>query len=279
MVVDGSAIVGFADDGTLLDFVILHRTGPSVEIVTVENGFETRFSKHLFYLPVRDFPDEKVAPANFSAMGLELNRSLVPERVRAIPEVFHFGMIHHQLIIQENRGVILGLNDSKGVPLTKRSVSQHHRVFAGGTLTVVPKPTGSLVGIDVPFAALFGVIPDLNLRVAAQVNSAVSLRYGFVVDHEFDVSIILIGREVHPMTIVDQLAFIHTPVLADILQILLSLCLPILFGHGPEFSGIEVSHSMPTLEIFSVEKGLEPSWWLRTLCCRCSLKPGQVEGT
>jgi len=119
------------------------------------------------------------------------------------PRIFPFWQNPHQLIIQENRGVILGLNDSKGVPLTKRSVSQHHRVFASGTWTVVPKTTGSLVGIDVPFATLFGVIPDLDLRVAAQVNSAVSLCYGFVVDQEFDVSIILIGREVHPMTIVD----------------------------------------------------------------------------
>src|SRR5687768_4200621 len=81
----------------------------------------------------RNLANEDIAPADFAAVRLELNRPLRPQRLGAVPEVFHLRMVHHQFVVQVNRGDIAGLNDTELIPFAEWLVSQNERIFSGCT--------------------------------------------------------------------------------------------------------------------------------------------------
>ena len=67
-----------------------------------------------------------------------------------------------------------------------------------------------------------GVVPDLNLRRAAQVDAAVALGTDLVVDQQLDVAVVLVGGEVGALAVVDDLAVLDPPVLLHVLGALAS---------------------------------------------------------
>ena len=68
-----------------------------------------------------------------------------------------------------------------------------------------------------PFSFVKGV-PYLDLRDAAQVNSAVRSWHGLIVEHEFEVSIVFFSREIEPLSVVDQDTALNLPVLLDVFE-------------------------------------------------------------
>ena len=67
-------------------------------------------------------------------------------------------------------------------------------------------------------ATVFGIVPDLHLGYPSQVNAAVGLGHGLVIDVELEIRIILLSTQVETFPIVDQDAVLNSPVLLDVLD-------------------------------------------------------------
>lgn len=78
----------------------------------------------------RKFLDEDILPADFAAMGLQLNCTLIKEWHLAIEIVFKDGIIYNEFIVEVNRSTSAYLNNAELIPFTKRLVSKNERIFA-----------------------------------------------------------------------------------------------------------------------------------------------------
>ncbi len=72
------------------------------------------------------------------------------------------------------------------------------------------------------------IVPDLHLRIAAQIHPAVRVRHRLVFDHQFDVAELLLGGRIRPRAVVHQFALLHHPVLREFLALLLQVPLALL---------------------------------------------------
>ena len=72
-------------------------------------------------------------------------------------------------------------------------------------------PPEPLSRAAVPLAALLGRVPDLHLRRGPQVDAAVGLGDGLVLDEQLDVAKIPFGRGKRAAAVVDQLAVLDAP--------------------------------------------------------------------
>ena len=134
--------------------------------------------------------------------------------VLVVVVIFQDGVIDHELVIQPDADPRADHDDAQLIPLAERLVGQHQRVFAGRAGAVVPQPAGAFVGAEVELRFL-GVIPDLHLRAAAQIDAGVAQRHGLVLDEQLEVAVVLLGGGVIALAVVDQLAVLHAPMLAS----------------------------------------------------------------
>ena len=111
-----------------------------------------------------------------------------------------------------NRGPRADLGDLQRVPLALRLVGQNERVFARRAGGVVPESSRALVGTEIPLSTFLGVVPDLNLGRCAEVDAAIPLGDGLIVDQEFDVAVVLVGGEISSQAVVDDFTFFDGPV-------------------------------------------------------------------
>src|SRR6266566_7404556 len=89
--VNRAALSRPASDGAVLHLIIVQRPGPAFEIFAIEDGFKTRrvsVSEQFIRLFRTDLAKEKIAPANFAAVGLELKRSFGGHRQLPIIVIF-----------------------------------------------------------------------------------------------------------------------------------------------------------------------------------------------
>src|SRR5258706_14192733 len=133
------------------------------------------------FLP-RNLTHKNIAPANFTSVPLQLSWSFWPERILAIPVIRHSCVVHHELIIENHGGAVGNLRSPEVVPFAKRFVGEDSRVLSRSTGAIVPKSAGAFVRAHVPFAAFFGPIPDLHLGIGPQIDPAVRLRNGLVIN-------------------------------------------------------------------------------------------------
>jgi hypothetical protein len=204
-----------------------------------------------------DLADEDVAPADLAAVGLQLDRAARPERLLAIPEVLHRGVIHDEGAVQMDGRLVADLQDAEGVPFTERFVGPHERVFARRAGAVVPQPARTLAGAQGPLAALLREVPDLHLRVAAKIDPAVGLRDGPVLDEQFDVAEVAVGRGKGALSIVDEFPVLHPPVRAERLVVRPSLGRALIVAHRAQRARIEVLEAVPPGEVTPVEERRE----------------------
>ena len=73
-------------------------------------------------------------------------------------------------------------------------------------------------------------VPDLDLRQATQINSAVGHRNRFVLDQKFNVAKFFVGCGVRSVTIVDQFTVLNFPILGEFRSLLGEIRL-FLFAH------------------------------------------------
>ena len=127
--------------------------------------------------------------------------------LRAVPVVLQDGVVDDELAVEVDRGPGADLDDPERVPLADRLVGQDQRVLAGVAGAVVPEAARALVGAH-PGVAGLGVVPDLDLGRAAEVDAAVPLGADLEVDEQLDVAVVLVGGQVDALAVVDDLAVV-----------------------------------------------------------------------
>ena len=142
------------------------------------------------------------------------------------------------------------------IPLTKRFVRQDKRIFARGALAVVPKPAASKIA-TVDKAICSRAVPNLNLRIPLQIDSAVGSFHRFIVDHQFVIGVVAIGYQVGALAVVDQFIALDTPVLRCFLQPLVLLLSTLSIAHGGQLAWIKVRSSVPAIQVLAVENQFE----------------------
>ena len=90
-------------------------------------------------------------------------------------------------------------------------IREDERVFAGSAGAVVPERAAALVRAVLEFLFV-GVIPDLHLRTAAQINPRVGERHRLVFQQQFEVAVILFRRGVSTEAVVHQFLVLDIPV-------------------------------------------------------------------
>ena len=102
-------------------------------------------------------------------------------------------MLDDRFVIEPNAHPRTHHDDAEGIPLTERLVSQHQRILTGSARRVIPKTARPLVSPDAELG-FFGVIPNLHLRNASQVNPRISQRNRLVLQEQFEIAVILLSR-------------------------------------------------------------------------------------
>ena len=144
----------------------------------------------------------------------------------------------------------------KRVPLADRLVGQDQGVLAGRAGAVVPEPARALVGPHAGVARL-GEVPDLDLRVAAEIDAAIPLGADLEIDLQLDVAVVLVGGEVGALAVVDDHAVLDPPVLLQVLGALLEGLGLLVGAHRRELARVHGLHAVPAGEVLAVEEGHE----------------------
>ena len=167
------------------------------------------------------------------------------------------GAVNDGLAVQPDPRPLPELHDTKAVPLAERLVRLYQRISSGGARSIVEEAAGSELRAPVPFAASLGRIPDLDLRVAAEIDAAVGLGDGSVLEPELDVTELLVARGVRALAVVDEFASFDAPVLLEFGLALLSG--PRLAGgiHHPDAPRVDVAPAVPAAKIPSIEQRTE----------------------
>ena len=162
----------------------------------------------------------------------------------AVVVILEQGMVHHQLLVQPNADARADHDHVDTIPLAKRLVRQHQRVFAGGAGAVVPQSARPFVRAEREFG-LFGVVPDLHLRAAAQIDARIRQRHGLVLDQQLEIAVVLLRGGVSPLAVVDEFAILDGPVRLHGRIPLSDLVGAGLRGHARELARVERLSSPP----------------------------------
>ena len=101
-------------------------------------------------------------------------------------------------------------------------------------------------------------VPDLHLRLAAEVNAAVGFRDRLVFDQQLVVAERFVGGRVGAGAEVDELALFDAPVLGELGAHLGELGVAFFAG---EFGGVVWVEAVPAGEIVAVEERAETGGW------------------
>ena len=202
-------------------------------------------------------------------MGLQLDRPLLRHRHGPVVVVFHPGVVDDLLVVERHRHLVAAHHDPEAVPLAERLVGLDERILAGSAGGIVPQAARALREAEV-LRVGEARIPDLHLGNAAEIDPRIGLRYGPVIDEEFEVAVVLLGGGIRPEAIVDQFAVLDVPVgllgrIADfkhrVLLIgsgpLADLLLPLVGRHRQKLAVVEGLAAAPAGEILAVEQRRE----------------------
>lgn len=126
-------------------------------------------------------------------MGLQLNWSGCGKWALFVEVVIELGLIDCQLVVQVDCDFISNQFDNEGVPFADGLVRMDEWLASGSAFRVVPESGGSFFGPVPPAASGLGGVPKLNLRNAAQVDSAVGLGIELELKAKFEVRVVFFG--------------------------------------------------------------------------------------
>ena len=139
-------------------------------------------------LSARQFAHIDILEMERVAVMLEFDGSRRVDRLVALPIVFERDIVDDAHAIQEYRDFFADHDNVETVPLSGRKVGAACG-FVGIFLVVVE--SAGTFGIR----AFRFVVPDIDLRAATQIDSAVAMRLDFPVYVEFEIAVIFeIGR-------------------------------------------------------------------------------------
>ena len=239
----------------MLDLVAIDVSLPTGEIPAVEDSLKTLARSQNFVGFVgRNFANEDVPPADLAAMGLQLNGTGAELRPAAIPVVLHGGVVDDQSVVQPDIRAGTHLANTEHVPLAERLIGQHKRLLARRSPGVVEQPARSFVGSTVPLAACASKVPDLHLRISAQVDAAVGFSHRLVFDQQLKISELAVGGEVWPFAAIHQFTVFDPPVFDRFLPPAVQRLPALLIVHCGKLSRVEMRPSMPAGQIVCIEQ-------------------------
>ena len=230
-----------------LSFDASYRLGPASRAVSFPEF--TRRNLELF--------DKDVAPADFSPVGLQLDGAGRRKWTTFIEVVLQWRFIDNKFVIEVNSDDVTNHLDLHAVPFAEGLVGENQRIFTWTAFFVVPKSSGAFVSTEFPFPPFFGGVPDLDLRNGAEVDAAVGLCDGLVLQKEDKVFVVLIGGEVESFSVVHEFVAFNAPMLVDVSEAFLFLGCKFIGGKSFPFCGVLCSKSPPAGEVFFVEERLK----------------------
>ena len=138
-------------------------------------------------------------------MGLEHKRAFGRERLGAVRIIFHLRVVDDQLAIEPDRGDVAFLDDAERVPFAERFVGDDEWIASRGAWRVIEKTSRTEVRFTVGLLRVEDLIevPDLDLRLPAEVDARIGLRDRLIFDAEFDVAEFLVGRRIRARAGID----------------------------------------------------------------------------
>src|SRR5690606_10364028 len=115
-------------------------------------------------------------------------------RLVAIPEIFHSHLIHDQLAVEVDRHLLAFHHNMKGIPVANRIVGQNEW-FAWMFLIII-QPSRTYLRAHVYTRG----VPDLYLGRSTEINPGIALLFNLPVDVHFEVTVLIHGADVIPMT-------------------------------------------------------------------------------
>src|SRR6266849_7826995 len=154
----------------------------------------------------RNLANVDVAEADLRPVSLELDGALGNELQGAIVEVVQHLAGYRWLVVEPDPDARSDHLNPEGVPLADGIIGLDQGPFAGVIGVVVPQSARALGGA-VPRLAGVVDVPDLHLRIAAKIDSRISV----VADHEpidieLEVAEVFGGGEVNALAVGDDLA-------------------------------------------------------------------------
>jgi len=254
-------VAGLAAERAVDDLVSVGRAGPAGEVLSVEDGGEVVvcvLGEQGVGLGGVDLADEDVAPRDLAAVGLELDGAGAGNREVSVEVVFEARVVNDEDAVEPDADALPHHHDADEVPLAEGSVCVFERVFAGSAGAVVPEPAGAEVGADLPFAAGFGGVPDLDLGDAPEVDAAVGVGDGAVFEEELEVSEELVGSEEESVSVVDEHVVDVLPVCLDIGEAFLAAVGEGVFIEAVDGAGVLGAEPPPSGEAFVGDEPSEP---------------------
>lgn len=224
--VQNTSLALHALDGTFADGVVSSGTFPAGQVRAVEKNVELRsilldrfgfgFVENLVGLGVGVFLDRDIAETDFASVGLELDRSALDQGLAWGEEIVQPGIGDDRFAVEPNPAAFSDQTHLHGVPLADGVIGPDHRVLAGPTRWVIPQATAPFF-VSVPAIVLCIGIPDLDLGDASEVDARVTILSDFVIERELKISVVSVGREVSPFSIVDDFVAFDFPMVRDFL--------------------------------------------------------------
>ena len=159
---------------------------------------------HVHVSAAQLIPDEDVADVHRRPVRLELDRPGRRQRLALGEEVGQRLILDDGLPVEQDRDAVALHADAGGVPLPDGLVRLHERKPARRVGGVIPQTSRTLLAAVLE-VALAGRVPNLDLRMAAEIDAAVGTRLRqHPFEQEFEVAEVAIGGQEHAMTVADD---------------------------------------------------------------------------
>ena len=167
VVIDRASRAFLAFQDAVLDLVVLDRTGPTGEVLPIEDRVETlrRVSPRSGCLPLVRFRRRRCSASGAHGHESEVESDRERGLAAAISVIFEDGVIHDEFAVQDRWWCVCPLESSGNVFHSPMGLS----ALTSGSLPVrggyVPEAAGTLIGLQ-PADSRISKIPDLHLRRA-----------------------------------------------------------------------------------------------------------------
>jgi len=211
---------------------------------------------------IRELAHKNVSPADLPAVGLQHDRAFRAQGrgSRLVPIVLHCRGSNDELIVHPHRSSATQLQDTKTVPLPERPVSMDRGPIARRVGAVVVETAGTLFRMArvTMFATLFRRVPDLHLRRATQIDTAVRLGDRLVFETKIHIPIPTRRRGVGSFAIVHQLPILNCPMVNEFTLLRNDgIFLGQFLGTHHFLRGMRIV-AIPADQIPTVEEGVKP---------------------
>ena len=187
-------------------------------------------------------------------MSLDLDWTGSRQRLVFLKKIGQWLVVYNKLFVEHNGHSILLHANARGIPFACRFIGFLQWKFSGRFSRVVPKATGSFLATVLKITLAIWV-PDLDLRIATQIDAAIGTRSRqHPLNQQFTIAVVASGGEKNPLAIAHDFAFFHFPMRSHVVVVCLPLGHLLRSGTACVFARILMRPTTPTGEITTIEK-------------------------